>query len=223
MKRFVRVENGSMLGGVATGMAYYFEIDVSLARLLWVALGLSGVGVPVYIIAWLVVPSVPYVTGPGSEWAAPGPAGAPEQRPAPGHPPAPEHQSDAEDPPASEPGPGGQHVPAADEGAAAEQAAAPEQGAPSEHEPAPAVPPSSGSGSAMPAGGGPGGPAAARGAPAVTRGAGPKTAGWILVIIGGILLMQQVAPRLLWWLHGRFFWPLLLVAAGIMLIFRNRS
>ena len=60
-KTFYRIEEGKMLSGVCTGLAYYFDIDVTLIRLLWVFLTLAsaGVGIPAYIIAIIVLPSIP--------------------------------------------------------------------------------------------------------------------------------------------------------------------
>lgn len=48
-----------MLFGVAAGMAEYFHVDVALVRLAWVLMAFSGIGVPAYIIATLVIPSEP--------------------------------------------------------------------------------------------------------------------------------------------------------------------
>ncbi len=49
-----------MLGGVCGGLAEYFDIDVSLVRLIFVGLGLITALLPMilfYIIAVLVVPT----------------------------------------------------------------------------------------------------------------------------------------------------------------------
>jgi phage shock protein C len=48
-----------MLGGVCGGVAEYFDLDVSLVRLLFVGIGLVTAVLPMtffYIIAWIVVP-----------------------------------------------------------------------------------------------------------------------------------------------------------------------
>ncbi|MGI6554428.1 MAG: PspC domain-containing protein [Bacillota bacterium] len=61
MKRIYRSSTDKMLGGVAAGMAQYLDLDVSLVRLLWImTLFLGGVGLPAYIIAWIVIPEEPY-------------------------------------------------------------------------------------------------------------------------------------------------------------------
>ena len=57
-KKLYRVEENKVLGGVALGLANYFEVDVVLVRLIFVALAFAnGLGVLAYLIMWLVVPS----------------------------------------------------------------------------------------------------------------------------------------------------------------------
>jgi phage shock protein C len=59
-KKLYRSLNQRMLGGVCGGLAEYFEIDVSLVRLIFVGLGLVTALLPMtlfYIIAVLVVPT----------------------------------------------------------------------------------------------------------------------------------------------------------------------
>ena len=51
----------SKLGGVASGLAHYFGVDVSLVRLGFVLFTVfSGVGLVIYLLAWLVVPRAEY-------------------------------------------------------------------------------------------------------------------------------------------------------------------
>ncbi|MBZ5582342.1 MAG: PspC domain-containing protein [Acidobacteriia bacterium] len=46
------------IGGVCAGFARYFEADVTLIRVLWLALALTtGVGFLAYLAAWLIMPS----------------------------------------------------------------------------------------------------------------------------------------------------------------------
>ena len=49
------------IAGVCAGFARYFEMDVSLMRVLWLAMIIitGGLGLFVYIAAWLVVPADP--------------------------------------------------------------------------------------------------------------------------------------------------------------------
>ncbi|MDT7787265.1 MAG: hypothetical protein QOF58_5684 [Pseudonocardiales bacterium] len=55
--RPVRPRAGRKLGGVATGIAMRFQIDPVIVRIAFVALALSGgVGVPMYLAGWLLLP-----------------------------------------------------------------------------------------------------------------------------------------------------------------------
>jgi phage shock protein PspC (stress-responsive transcriptional regulator) len=46
-----------MLAGVASGLARYFDIDVTIVRVLLVVLAVAGgAGVPLYIAGWLLIP-----------------------------------------------------------------------------------------------------------------------------------------------------------------------
>lgn len=57
-KILYRSEKNAMLGGVCAGLADYFSIDVSIVRIIFVLLTLfvSGSGLIVYIILWIVLP-----------------------------------------------------------------------------------------------------------------------------------------------------------------------
>jgi phage shock protein PspC (stress-responsive transcriptional regulator) len=56
-RRLERRRDGKVLGGVCAGIADYFNIDVTLVRLVAIILALAtGVAVPAYLVAWLVVP-----------------------------------------------------------------------------------------------------------------------------------------------------------------------
>lgn len=56
-KRLYRDENHKMIGGVCSGIANYFGIDIVIARVIFLVLLFSGVGLLAYIILWIVVPS----------------------------------------------------------------------------------------------------------------------------------------------------------------------
>ncbi len=60
MKQLYRSTNERIIGGVAGGMADYLDLDVVLVRLLWVFFAFMGIGVPVYIVAWIIIPAEPY-------------------------------------------------------------------------------------------------------------------------------------------------------------------
>lgn len=56
--RLVRSENEKMLAGVCGGLAAYLGVDPVLVRLAFVILLLaSGVGLAIYVILWIVMPS----------------------------------------------------------------------------------------------------------------------------------------------------------------------
>ncbi len=59
-KKLTRSEENKMIGGVCAGLGNYFDIDFTLVRLIFVALGLVTVLFPMiifYVIAWIVIPA----------------------------------------------------------------------------------------------------------------------------------------------------------------------
>lgn len=59
-RRLYRSDRDRILGGVAGGIAEYFDVDPTLVRLVWVLLGLAGgSGILAYIIAWIIIPEEP--------------------------------------------------------------------------------------------------------------------------------------------------------------------
>lgn len=57
-RRLVRPRAGRKIGGVALGFAHYFDLDVTLMRILWVLLTLlsGGIGLVGYLVAWILMP-----------------------------------------------------------------------------------------------------------------------------------------------------------------------
>ena len=58
-KKLHRSTSQKMLGGVCGGLAEYFDLDVSLIRLIFVGLALLTAILPMvlfYLIAWLIIP-----------------------------------------------------------------------------------------------------------------------------------------------------------------------
>jgi phage shock protein PspC (stress-responsive transcriptional regulator) len=56
-KPFRRSIEDRKIAGVASGLAHYYNIDVTLVRVILVALCLiSGIGVALYVGSWLFVP-----------------------------------------------------------------------------------------------------------------------------------------------------------------------
>jgi phage shock protein PspC (stress-responsive transcriptional regulator) len=59
-KKLVRSTNDRKLGGVCAGLADYFDIDVTLVRVLWLlATLIPGPNILVYIVLWIVLPQAP--------------------------------------------------------------------------------------------------------------------------------------------------------------------
>lgn len=64
-KKLYRSRKDKMLGGVAGGVAEYFDIDPTIVRIIFVVtLFLGGGGFLAYIIMWIVVPEEPFVIVP---------------------------------------------------------------------------------------------------------------------------------------------------------------
>jgi len=52
-----RRPEGRILGGVASGLAEYLDIDLAVVRIGFVVLGLlGGIAVPLYLAGWLLIP-----------------------------------------------------------------------------------------------------------------------------------------------------------------------
>ena len=59
-KKLYRSIDKSMIGGVMAGIAEYFNIDITLVRVLYIFIAIFSAGFPailVYIICWVIVPS----------------------------------------------------------------------------------------------------------------------------------------------------------------------
>lgn len=58
--RLVRPRFGRKIGGVCLGFSEYFDIDVTLVRIVWLITAImTGIGVIPYFIAWIVMPEEP--------------------------------------------------------------------------------------------------------------------------------------------------------------------
>jgi phage shock protein PspC (stress-responsive transcriptional regulator) len=52
-----RPADGRMLAGVAAGLARYLNVDVTIVRIVLAVLAIvGGVGVPLYLAGWLLIP-----------------------------------------------------------------------------------------------------------------------------------------------------------------------
>lgn len=57
-KKFCRDINNKVIGGVCSGIANYFNLDITLVRVLLVILVICGtIGVWAYLLLWLCMPA----------------------------------------------------------------------------------------------------------------------------------------------------------------------
>lgn len=60
MNHLYRSRENRLIGGVAGGIAEYFNVDIAVVRLLWVlSVFFAGGGLLAYIIAWIIIPEQP--------------------------------------------------------------------------------------------------------------------------------------------------------------------
>lgn len=72
-KKLYRSTTDKMLGGIAGGLAEYFDIDSTLVRVLFIlTVFLGGGGIIAYIIFWIIVPERAFVVTPGPAPTDPG-------------------------------------------------------------------------------------------------------------------------------------------------------
>ncbi|NCB30483.1 MAG: PspC domain-containing protein [Clostridia bacterium] len=55
-KTLYRSESGKMICGVCKGVAEYFDVDVSIVRIVWGILAFTFIGFVAYLIAAVVLP-----------------------------------------------------------------------------------------------------------------------------------------------------------------------
>ena len=60
VKRLIRSSTDKKLGGVCAGLAYYFDLDTTLVRVLWLlATLIPGPNILIYLILWIALPMGP--------------------------------------------------------------------------------------------------------------------------------------------------------------------
>jgi len=65
--RLTRSETDKMIAGVCGGLAEYLNLDPVWVRLLFVLLVFaSGIGIPIYLVLWVIMPRVEAAGQPGS-------------------------------------------------------------------------------------------------------------------------------------------------------------
>lgn len=63
-KKLFRSESNKKIAGVCGGLAEYFNIDVTIIRLLWALVCLAaGTGILAYIVAALIIPTESEIYG----------------------------------------------------------------------------------------------------------------------------------------------------------------
>ncbi|MEO1052455.1 MAG: PspC domain-containing protein [Bacteroidota bacterium] len=62
MKKMFRDPGGKVIGGVASGVATYFGVEVAVIRLLFVIFAFFGAGIILYIILWIILPEAKTIT-----------------------------------------------------------------------------------------------------------------------------------------------------------------
>ncbi|MCJ8209463.1 PspC domain-containing protein [Mucilaginibacter sp. RS28] len=80
-KKLYRDEQRKTIAGVCAGLADYFNVDVSLVRLIFVlTLIFKGGGGMIYIVLWIVLPKKPFTFVPPVDYTVPpGGAAQPQQ------------------------------------------------------------------------------------------------------------------------------------------------
>ena len=59
-RKLIRPRLGRKIGGVCLGFSEYFDIDVTIIRIVWLITAImTGVGFIPYFIAWIVMPEEP--------------------------------------------------------------------------------------------------------------------------------------------------------------------
>ena len=62
-KKLYRINEGKIFAGICTGLAEYANMDVTIVRVLWVAMTLfAGAGLILYIICIFIIPLKPEST-----------------------------------------------------------------------------------------------------------------------------------------------------------------
>lgn len=177
-RRLYRCRHDQRLGGVAAGVAEYFDLDPTLVRVLWlVSIFFGGLTILLYFAMWIIVPVEPATAPPYGPWQPGSSAWGAAQGPAAN----PGDAATAADPNAD---------PNADP--AAGPAGYPPEWRPTDWH-------------------------AGRPERSGFGGAGTFF-GMILILLGGVALVDQVLPRWGWHVET---WPLFVVGLGILLVARS--
>jgi phage shock protein C len=70
-KHLIRPRTGRKIAGVALAFAEYFDLDVSLIRVIWLLVAIfGGTGIVAYLVCWIVIPSEPEIQTSDAKAAA---------------------------------------------------------------------------------------------------------------------------------------------------------
>jgi phage shock protein C len=58
-KKLYRSRTNRMIAGVAGGIAEYLNMDPTIVRIVAVLLMFAGIGIPAYIVGWIIIPEDP--------------------------------------------------------------------------------------------------------------------------------------------------------------------
>ncbi len=59
-RKLIRPRAGRKIAGVCAGVAEYFDLDITLVRVVWLVLTIfAGGGLIAYVIGWIVMPDEP--------------------------------------------------------------------------------------------------------------------------------------------------------------------
>jgi phage shock protein C len=68
-RKLYRSRNQRMVGGVCGGLADYFNIDVTVVRVLFLILSVfGGTGLVIYLVMWIIVPDVSQAEAARRRW-----------------------------------------------------------------------------------------------------------------------------------------------------------
>ena len=72
-RRLVRPRQPRVIAGVCSGIALFYGWDVTVVRILFAIFTFltTGVGILVYVAAWLLLPEAQYALAPGSRTGSP--------------------------------------------------------------------------------------------------------------------------------------------------------
>ncbi len=68
-QKLMRSRTDRMIAGVASGIGQYMALDPVIVRLVFVVLAMSGIGLVIYLILWIIMPLEPRSTGSAETWS----------------------------------------------------------------------------------------------------------------------------------------------------------